>query len=88
VKRFLKGNTRDVSMSLDSSVYYVMKHYSLSLLDIKCLSEDEFSQMLVWAVASDSFQADEMDKQQAKSQSKMQIGSTNMGGPMPHSEGW
>ena len=75
-------------MSMDSSVYYVMKHYSLSLSDIKSLTQEEFGEMLIWAVASDEIQQEEMHKQQAKSQSKMPIGSTNMGGPMPHSEGW
>tara|TARA_R100000008_G_C3587449_1_gene173636 strand:+ start:509 stop:730 length:222 start_codon:yes stop_codon:yes gene_type:complete len=73
---------------MDSSIYYVMKHYSLSLSDIKSLTQEEFSQMLVWAVANDELQQEEMDKQKAESQSKMSIGSTNMGGPMPHSEGW
>ena len=75
-------------MSLDSSIYYVMKHYSISLTEINQLSNEEFSQMLVWAVASDSVQAEEQEKQQAKSQTKMPVGSTNMGSPMPHSEGW
>ncbi len=84
----MQGNIRDVSMSMDSSIYYVMKHYSLSLSDIKSLTQEEFSQMLVWAVANDELQQEEMDKQKAESQSKMSIGSTNMGGPMPHSEGW
>ena len=75
-------------MSMDSSVYYVMKHYSLSPSDIKPLTQEEFAQMLVWAVASDEIEREEIEKKQGESSSKMKIGSTNMGGPMPHSEGW
>jgi|TARA_R110000824_G_scaffold101736_3_gene241620 hypothetical protein len=75
-------------MSMDSSTYYVMKHYSLSLSDIKILTQEEFSQMLIWAVANDEIQNEDAEKRQGDSQSKMKIGSTNMGGPMPHSEGW
>ena len=39
-------------MALESAIYYVMKHYSISLSDIKTFSDEEFSQMLAWAVAS------------------------------------
>ena len=53
-------------MSMDSSVYYVMKHYSLSLSDIKSLTQEEFGEMLIWAVASDEIQQEEMDKANRK----------------------
>ena len=75
-------------MALDSATYYVMKHYSISLTEIKTLSEEEFSQMLVWAVSSDKVQQEQMEKQTAGSKSQMPVAGTDTGGPMPFSDGW
>lgn len=75
-------------MALDSAIYYVMKHYSISLTEIKTLSDEEFSQMLVWAVSSDKIQQEQMDKQTAGSKSQMPVAGTDTGGPMPFSDGW
>ena len=75
-------------MALDSATYYVMKHYSISLTEIKTLSKEEFSQMLVWAVSSDKVQQEQMEKQTAGSKSQMPVAGTDTGGPMPFSDGW
>lgn len=75
-------------MALESAIYYVMKHYSISLSDIKTFSDEEFSQMLAWAVASDTIQQEQMDKQTADSKSQMPVAGTDRSGPMPFSDGW
>ena len=75
-------------MALDSATYYVMKHYSISLTEIKTLSKEEFSQMLVWAVSSDKLQQEQVEKQTAGSKSQMPVAGTDTGGPMPFSDGW
>jgi len=74
-------------LALDSSVYFVMKHYGLSLKDIDDLSTEQFSTMFTWAVAVSTHEAEEAEKENRQSQSSMQVAGTKMGGPMPHSDG-
>jgi len=64
-----------------------MKHYALSLRDIDDLSADEFSMMFTWAVAASAHEAEEMKKETGESKSSMGVAGTQVGGPMPHSEG-
>ena len=77
-------------MLLDSASYFVMKHYSLSLRDLDSLTTDEFSQMFTWAAAAAAYEAEKTKEQTDKSQAAnaVKVGSTDMGKPMPHSEGW
>tara|TARA_R100000808_G_scaffold5264_1_gene16138 strand:- start:10150 stop:10407 length:258 start_codon:yes stop_codon:yes gene_type:complete len=78
----------DVTLVVDAGVYMVMKHYSLSLRDIDSLSMDEFGQMFSWAVAAKKIEAEEMDKAVDGAKSGARVAGTDVGGPMPHSEGW
>lgn len=75
-------------MALESSLYFVMKHYGLSLRQIDELSPDEFAMMFTWAAAASAHEAEEMDKQSADSKSAVGVAGTQVGGPMPFSEGW
>lgn len=75
-------------MALESTVYFVMKHYGLSLRDLDDLTTDEFSMMFTWAAAASAHEAEEMEKKTAQSKSSMGVAGTQMGGPMPYSEGW
>ncbi len=79
-----------MGMLLDSAIYFVMRHYSLSLRDVDELSSDEFNQMFSWAAAVAEYEAEKMKEQSDKtnSSSAVKVGSTDMGKPMPHSEGW
>jgi len=74
-------------LSLDSSIYFVMKHYGLSLRDIDELNSEEFSMMFTWAAAVSAHESEEMDKQSEGSKSSMQVAGTKVGGPMPFSDG-
>jgi len=73
-------------LSLDSTVYFVMKHYGLSLRDIDNLSAEEFGMMFTWAAANSVYEAEEMEKQNEGSKSSMPVAGTKVGGPMPHSD--
>jgi len=75
-------------LSLESTIYFVMKHYGLSLRDLDDLTTDEFSMMFTWAAAATAHEAEQVDKQTADSKSSMGVAGTQVGGPMPHSEGW
>jgi len=77
-------------MLLDSASYFVMKHYSLSLRDLDSLTTDEFNQMFTWAAAAADYEAEKSKEatDKGKSQNAVKVGSTDMGKPMPHSEGW
>ena len=79
----------DVGMALDSTVYFVMQHYSISLREIDSLSMPEFEQMFVWAAAAEQMKAEEMKKAGSSSTANgMPVGKTDVGKPMPFSEGW
>lgn len=65
-----------------------MKHYGLSMRDLDQMSADEFEQMFVWAAAAEAVKAEEMDKQNAQSKNAMKVGGTDVGRPMPFSDGW
>lgn len=72
-------------MAMDSAVYFVMRHYSLSLREVHYLTPSEFDQMFTWAAAATAHEA----KQQKEAQRKGQkVESTDYGSPMPYSEGW
>ena len=75
-------------MALESSLYFVMKHYGLSLRDLDQLSTEEFSMMFTWAAAVSAHEAEESKKQMGESKSSMPVAGTKVGGPMPFSEGW
>lgn len=75
-------------MALESSLYFVMKHYGLSLRDLDQLSIEEFSMMFTWAAAAAAHEAEQAEKQMGESKSSMGVAGTKVGGPMPHSEGW
>lgn len=74
-------------MALESSLYFVMKHYGLSLVDLDQLSVDEFGLMFTWAAAAAAQEAEEMEKQTADSKSSMRVAGTETGRPMPFSDG-
>ena len=74
-------------MALESSLYFVMKHYGLSLREIDQLSTEEFSMMFTWAAAAAAHEAELTEKQTAASKSSMPVAGTKVGGPMPFSEG-
>lgn len=79
----------DVGMVIDSAIYFVMKHYSLSLRDIDSLSPAEFDMMFTWAAAVEEHQAEQHRKQTESSNSKAPVAGTSMGTPMPYSkESW
>ena len=78
----------DVGLALDAGVYFVMKHYSLSIRDIDALSPDEFGQMFVWGVSAKAVEAEEMEKAVDGAKSGTRVAGTDVGSPMPYSEGW
>lgn len=75
-------------MAIDSALYYVMKHYSLSLKDLDELSQDQFDQMFTWAAAVDAYTAEKQEKEMGASKSQMKVAGTDGSKPMPFSKGW
>ena len=79
-----------MGLALESMQYFVMIHYHLGPREVRDLTEEEFGMMFTWASAAEMLKADEMEEmsERTKSPSSMRVGSTDMGGPMPFSEGW
>ena len=79
-------NTDNMGLIMESMQYLLLKHYSLSISDLKELDEDEFGQMFVWAAAAEQVKAEEIQKATAESKSGAPVAGTS--GPMPYSKGW
>ena len=78
-----------MGMNIDSAIYFVMRHYSLSLREIDSLSTEEFEMMFCWAAAVTEHEGEQQRKQTESSNSKMGVAGTDMGAPMPFSkESW
>jgi hypothetical protein len=85
----MKNNTEvSTELLLDGMVYYVARHYKVSISEVLAMSPETFEQSFVWATASDRLQSDEMEKATNQSKTKTSIGSTERGTPFPGSDGW
>jgi hypothetical protein len=85
IERYLsEGKSEDVAMGIDSAIYLVMSHYSISIREVNQLTPSEFDQMFTWAAAVKSLEAKKAAEQQRTGQ---KIESTDYSQPMPFSEG-
>ncbi len=84
----MKREKTTIESMVDGMVYYVARHYKISITEVLAMAPDVFEQSFVWATASDRRQADEMEKVTNQSKSTTSIGSTERGTPFPGSEGW
>jgi|TARA_R100000234_G_C4957153_1_gene160109 hypothetical protein len=82
----MRGKNSDMGLIMESMQYLLMKHYGLSMSDLKQLDEDEFEQMFAWAAAAEEIKAEEIEKATAESKSGAPVAGTS--GPMPYSKGW
>ena len=73
----------NIPLMLDSSIYFVAKHYNISIPDVLLMSPDEFEQSFVWAAAAKKVEADALDKADAEIKGGMRVGSTSAGEPFP-----
>lgn len=85
--KFLDGGKEDVGLALEFPIYLVMSHYHLGPKDLDDVSLGGFSLMFRWAMAQKQIEAEQMQEGSTSAET-MRIDSTNIGSPMPHSEGW
>jgi len=67
VQQFLQRKTiespEDISLQLKLFAYLVAKHYGVSLTEVYQMSEEIFTQSLVWALAVEEEQGKEYERQ-------------------------
>lgn len=67
VQQFLQRKTiespEDISLQLELFAYMVAKHYGVSLTEVYQMSEEIFTQSLVWALAVEEEQEKEVARQ-------------------------
>ena len=68
---------------LDSAVYFVAKHYSISIAEARSMNEEEFEHSFVFAAAAERLKAEELEKASKEAKSGTQVG-PNKGQPFPH----
>lgn len=73
---------------MNSSAYYVAKHYGLRMGDVWAMSNYEFQESFAFASAADRLKGEEMEKATQQSKGKMPVAGTSAAQPMPFSEGW
>jgi len=84
VYNFLKGKKQDIGMAMDGGVYFVAKHYGISITEVYQMTPEIFEQSFVWAVAQKTIEQEEMNKATGDVKSKSNIASgKGPGQPFP-----
>jgi len=73
----------DISFMMDSSVYFVAKHYGLSIPEVRAMTEQEFEDSFAFGVAAERIKADEMEKATKDAKSGTKVGPSE-GQPFPY----
>ena len=81
---FLKGEKQDIGMALDGGVYFVAKHYRISITEVQQMTPEVFEQSFVWGMAQMQIEQEEMDKSTKDIKSESNIASgKGPGQPFP-----
>ena len=73
----------NISFMMDSAIYFVAKHYGLSIPEVRAMSEEEFEDSFVFGAAAERVKADEMEKATKDAKSGTQ-GGPSKGQPFPY----
>jgi len=73
----------DISFMLDSSIYFVAKHYGLSIPEVRAMTEQDFEDSFVFAAATEQIKVEEMEKATKDAKSGTQVGPSE-GQPFPY----
>lgn len=73
----------DISFMLDSSIYFVAKHYGLSIPEVRAMTEQDFEDSFVFAAATEQIKAEEMEKMTKDAKSGTKVGPSE-GQPFPY----
>lgn len=71
---------------MNSSAYYVAKHYGIRIGDVWSMSLHEFEESLAFASAADKIKAEEIEAATKDSKGKVSVAGTDAGQPMPFSD--
>ncbi len=82
----LKPEELDIEIYMNSSAYFVAKHYGIRLGDVWNMSQHEFQESLAFASAAEKIKVEEMEKATNDSKGKMSVAGTDAGTPMPFSD--
>jgi len=70
---------------LDGAVYFVAKHYRMSIPEVQAMSIEDFEMSFVWASAQSQIEKDHMDEATTDMKSQSNIASgKGQGQPFPH----
>ena len=72
----------NIPFMFDSAIYFVAKHYGLSIPEVRAMTEEDFADSFVFAAASERIKHEEMEKATKDAKSGTQVGPNN-GQPFP-----
>ena len=81
-----KPDEMDFDIYMNSSAYFVAKHYGIRLGDVWSMSLHEFEESFAFAAAAEKIKAEEMEAATSDSKGKMRVAGTEAGQPMPFSD--
>ena len=81
-----KPEDLDIEIYMNSSAYFVAKHYGIRLGDVWDRSLHEFEESFAFASAAKKIEAEEIEKATNDSKGKMSVAGTDAGTPMPFSD--
>jgi len=76
----------DMELFMNSSAYYVAKHYGIRIGDVWSMSLHEFEESLAFASAADKIKGEEIEAATKDSKGKVGVAGTDAGQPMPFSD--
>ena len=82
----VKPENFDAEIYMNSSAYFVAKHYGLRLGEVWSMSLHEFQESLAFASAAEKVKAEEIEKIGNETKGKHRVAGTDAGQPMPFSD--
>ena len=81
-------NSNNIEHIIDGMVYFVARHFKISMAEARQMSEKDFADSFAWATAAARYEGEEMEKATGEMKQGQRVGKTDTGKPFPGSEVW
>ena len=75
---------QNIHLMIESSIYFVAKHYGISIPDVLSMSIDDFEQSFVWASAMKTIEGEQIESATKDVKGGTRIQTTKAGQAFPH----
>jgi len=75
---------QNIHLMIESSIYFVAKHYGISIPDVLSMSIDDFEQSFVWASAMKTIEGEQIESATKDVKGGTRIQTTKAGQAFPY----